>query len=482
MNSILSTHIQNQILTRPNKLNDDLIYNGKPFNHRTNYDNIKEYVDDFISGNTTNRLLLLSGLRGVGKSTILLQIYEYLLKEKHINQNNILYISGDNLKQMTNSTIMDGVTSYLEIFHNTTLDGLSDETFLLIDEAQFDENWDLTAKVIYDSTKRIFMIISGSSALKLSYNADAARRLINIPITPLNYPEHLKLKYNNFKNNITENIIELIFDGKTDKINQIETDILKAYPDLKGYSVNEWDEFLKHGGFPTSFYQKEKDIIKGLVDTTRRVITEDIKNIKGINGATQDLAFRLMYFLALQNPGEVSLGSMANTLDSNKPTITKLLDSFEKTQLIFHIPPFTSSAKRTTKPNKYYFATSSLKHALSTNLGNAVLEDKNAYMGKLLENFVASSFFNLENRSDVIYKAYYDNAKRGKKGVDFVIQRGLEKPIPIEVSYGNKDKTQIIQALSRYKSDYGIIISNSTPKIAVKDNIIYLPAKIFAFL
>ena len=150
--------------------------------------------------------------------------------------------------------------------------------------------------------------------------------------------------------------------------------------------------------------------------------------------------------------------------------------------MIFHIPPFTSSAKRTTKPNKYYIATSSLKHALSTNLGNAVLEDKNAYMGKLLENFVASSFFNLENRSDVIYKTYYDNAKRGKKGVDFVIQRGLEKPIPIEVSYGNKDKTQIMQALSRYKSDYGIIISNSTPKIAVKDNIIYLPAKIFAFL
>ena len=48
------------------------------------------------------------------------------------------------------------------------------------------------------------MIFSGSSALKLSYNPDAARRLLNIPIYPLTYSEHLKLKYGNFKNDISE--------------------------------------------------------------------------------------------------------------------------------------------------------------------------------------------------------------------------------------------------------------------------------------
>lgn len=131
---------------------------------------------------------------------------------------------------------------------------------------------------------------------------------------------------------------------------------------------------------------------------------------------------------------------MANHLDSNKMTINKLLKLLEKTQLIFHVEPFTSSAKRTTKPFKYYFATSSLKHILSMNLGNANLEAKEAYMSKLFENFVASSFFNLKNRSNVMYNTYYDS---NKKNVDFLVQRGLDTPVPIEVSCGKKIKVKL---------------------------------------
>ena len=44
-------------------------------------------------------------------------------------------------------------------------------------------------------SKNIFMIFSGSSALKLSQNPDAAIRLLNIPIYPLTYSEYLKLQY-----------------------------------------------------------------------------------------------------------------------------------------------------------------------------------------------------------------------------------------------------------------------------------------------
>ena len=83
---------------------------------------------------------------------------------------------------------------------------------------------------------------------------------------------------------------------------------------------------------------------------------------------------------------------MANHLDSNKMTINKLLELLEKTQLIFHVEPFTSSAKRTTKPFKYYFATSSLKHILSMNLGNANLEAKEAYRANYLKISLHQAF------------------------------------------------------------------------------------------
>lgn len=119
---------------------------------------------------------------------------------------------------------------------------------------------------------------------------------------------------------------------------------------------------------------------------------------------------------------------------------------------------------------------------LSLNLGNAILEDRHAYMGKLFENFVASSFFNLENKNTTIYKTYYDAGKKGAKNVDFVVQRGLDNPIPIEVSYGKKDKSQIKRAISKYKSPHGVIISNTREKTEIEDDVIYLPVQAFSFL
>ncbi|MBQ6098327.1 MAG: ATP-binding protein [Methanobrevibacter sp.] len=482
MNTTLNTYIQNQITVKPTVLDDEISYAGKRFNHRQDFDKITSYIDDFLEGKNINRFLLLPGIRDVGKSTILFQTYEYLLRQKNISPRNILYMSGDHLKQMCNATIMDGILSYTNQYHAKPPELITEPVFLLIDEAQYDPNWALTGKVIFDSAKNIFMIFSGSSALELTYNGDAARRLLSFPITPLNYPEHLRLKYGDFKNDISKQITDLIFNQKTPDTTEIYSKIARIYADFGNFDLNEWDNFLKFGGFTSGFFQTKAEICKKIIDIVNRVITTDMKNIEGLNGTTQDLAFQLLYFFALQNPGEISKGSMANHLDSNKPTVNKILDTLEKTQLIFHVSPFTSSAKRTTKPNKYYFATSSLKHVLSLNLGNATLENPNAYMGKLLENFVASSFFNLENKSDILYRTYYDGGKKGAKNVDFVVQRGMDNPIPVEVSYGKKDKSQIRRAIKKYDSPNGIIISNTTENIVKEDDIIYLPPQIFSFL
>ena len=90
----------------------------------------------------------------------------------------------------------------------------------------------------------------------------------------------------------------------------------------------------------------------------------------------------------------------------------------------------------------------------------------------------------MDNKSNISYKIYYDDSKKksSDKTVDFIVQRGLEKPIPIEVSCGDKDKSQIKRAISKYQSPHGIIISNTTPNIVRNDNIICIPPEIFAFM
>ena len=484
MNDLQKTYIRNQILTMPMKVTQEITHKNKKFNKRSDYDNIINYIDNFIVGDNLNRFLVLPGLRDVGKTTILYQVYEYLQIEKNISPQNILYFSCDRLKRTGNADIFDVVSYYCESFQNSLIETLSSPVFLLIDEAQYDQEWALNGKLIFDATKNIFMILSGSSALKLSSNPDAARRLLNIPIYPLSYSEHLKLKYKNFKNDISPSIIQMIFNGETQDSAEIERKMINIYSNFKNFNASEWKYYLQFGGFPSSFYQNTNEITKKIVDMVEKVVTTDMNIIEGMNNGTHDLAFQILNYFAFQNPGEVSKGSLSNQFDAKKPLVSKVLDILEKTQLIFHIEAFTSSVKRTTKPHEYFFATPSLKHNLALDVGNALLEDETAYFGKLLESYVASSFHDLDNKSTTSLKTYYDDSKKrsSDKNVDFIVQRGLEKPIPIEISCGDKDKSQIKRAIKKYKSPHGIIISNTTQNIVKNDNIIRIPPEIFAFM
>ena len=484
MNEMQNTYIRNQILTMPQRLNKELSYENKQFNKRSDYENIKKYIDNFLDGKNINRFLVLPGIRDVGKTTLLFQTYEHLLKEKGISPQNILYFSCDRLKKMGDVDIFEVVSSYCQTYHNSIIETVNEPVFILIDEAQYDRDWSLNGKLIFDGSQNIFMIFSGSSALKLSYNSDAARRLLTLPIYPLTYSEHLKLKYKDFENNISKPLIRMIFDGEMEKSGELERRMLNIYSNFENYDVGEWKHFLTFGGFPSSSYQNTNEIRKKLINIIDKVVTTDMSNIEGINDDTKYLAFQILNYFAFQNPGEVSKGSLSNHFNVNMTTVTKVLEILEKTQLIFHIEAFTSSVKRTTKPHEYFFATSSLKHNLSSDVGNATLEDEKAYMGKLLETYVASSFHDLDEKSDISYKTYYDDSKKksSDQNVDFIVQRGDEKPIPIEVSCGKKDKSQIQRAMRKYQSPHGVIISNTTSNIVRKDNIIYLPPEIFAFI
>ena len=112
MNDLQKTYIRNQILTMPMKVNQELSYKDEKFNRRSDYYNIIDYIDKFLKGESINRFLVLPGLRDVGKTTILFQVYEYLLKEKNINQQNILYFACDRLRRTGEADIFDVVNYY----------------------------------------------------------------------------------------------------------------------------------------------------------------------------------------------------------------------------------------------------------------------------------------------------------------------------------------------------------------------------------
>ena len=95
-------------------------------------------------------------MRRVGKTTILYQIIDHLIDEG-INPRNILYATFDNpILKLVNA---ENVLSIYE-----TMYPIEGTRYILFDEVQYTENWELWMKVIYDSRKDIRLIATGSAS------------------------------------------------------------------------------------------------------------------------------------------------------------------------------------------------------------------------------------------------------------------------------------------------------------------------------
>ena len=477
---LISNFIKNELNDVPNILNRNLSKNNEKFNARNELDELKGYANTFLNEDTSNKIVVLPGLRGVGKTTLILQLYEYLLKEKNVPPRNILYVSFDDLNDFVECNIREMVEIYLKDVFNENLRTLNEKVFIFIDESQIDKKWARTGKIIYDKSYNIFIIFTGSYALHLEQYDDLARRMRKKSITPLNYTQHLKLKYDLNSGNLSGDLRNLIFTGNIDDAVKSEFETNNLLTNCIDYTSNDWDEYVKFGAFPILFDKKtHREICEDLVEITERVITKDLSQIKEISSSNQSNAKRILRYFALQQPGELTHANLANYLKTSSANVNKILDLLEKTHLIFHCEPYGGSAKRVKKSWKYYFATPSIRHALSKKVGNPLLGSDD-YEGLLLENLVASNLFNLSDRQFSNFTIYYDANK--KTNVDFLIQQESENIIPIEVGRGKKKKYQIKHAINRYDCEYGIVVANNTKTIERKDNVIYIPPKTFSFL
>ena len=239
---LILNFLNENISNMPHVLRDNLINNDMKLNCRFEFDEIRESIDDFINGNVLNRFIVLPGIRGVGKTTLLYQAYHYLLNDKRILPEQIIYLSCDDLNNLVDCNIREIVDIYLNNQFNTNLRLLDREIFLLIDESQYDKNWVMSGKIIYDRSEKIFMVFTGSSALNLEYNADAARRMFKRVITPLNYNEHVKLKYDYSNINLGNSLVDLILNGNIEEAIKYENEVNRDLINNIEYSFNDGDE------------------------------------------------------------------------------------------------------------------------------------------------------------------------------------------------------------------------------------------------
>ena len=129
-----------KIRNAPKLSEDQITVDGKQLDCRDGYHRIEGYVDEFLNGYEDDRFIIMPGLRGLGKTTILLQIYDYLINEKKIKQNRVLYLSVDELRAYFGGRLIDVIDVFVNEIHGTSLVDLDEEVFILIDESHYDKN------------------------------------------------------------------------------------------------------------------------------------------------------------------------------------------------------------------------------------------------------------------------------------------------------------------------------------------------------
>ena len=127
-------------------------------------------------------VIALTGIRRCGKTTIMYQMIEVLLKS--FNESQILYINLDDelLKKESLETIY---TTYKQ-YKNPEL-----PSFIFLDEIQNIDEWERFIKKYYDLNEKVKFVVSGSSAslLKGEFSTLLTGRNITFTIMPLSFRE-----------------------------------------------------------------------------------------------------------------------------------------------------------------------------------------------------------------------------------------------------------------------------------------------------
>jgi len=441
------------------------------------------------------RIIIVYGLRGIGKTTILFQLYKRLRDgnffgiknpSKQVPQENILYLSIDqaflSTQPKTQSMIYDAVKHYCEQIHNKTLESLDKKLFILIDEAQFDKQWAKAAKSLFDASKNIFIVITGSSALALNIDTDTARRSIKEPLFPLSFMEYEVIKNKVFPPKGTaDKLKRLILQNDRNSIGELNDSIKKIQEEMqrKGFDLKiELNNYLTLGGFPYGIATTKEVAYRRIVDMINRIVMQDMPEVSNYETGSTPEIMRIIGAIALKPSGEISQTKLSNSLSISSAKVNSIIKALEKTHLIFTVKPhLTAKSESISKGFKYYFMSPTLLSAIK--YLNGVTMQSPEETAILWENGVGSVLHKLCFTTGTIYNLLYDARK--ETNVDFLLQNPLSGELmPIEVGL-NKDNKQINDAVGYYKSSHGVVVSDFT-EITFNEKIIKIPFWLFFYL
>ncbi len=459
--------VRNQ-LTQSETLLKTLNYDtqGRKLPHRSLYGQLKTSINNFLEHKTDLRWFAVSGLRGVGKTTLLAQLYTQTQKEA-VDK---LYVSLDRAQDLGFS-LSDILSAYEELTA-TTFEQLDTPFVLFLDEVQYQATWARTVKTLIDRTRNVFVLSTGSSALALQTNPDIDRRMALEKLYPLKFSEYIQAKLQKtLPSGLDDKIRNALFTSSEAKevYERLQQESGAVTDYWTGIDRFEIDRYLKFGSLPFTLNQSNEQLIYQQIQRlVENIINKDVSQLNTFDKPTLSKISRLLY--AIAGADVMSIGKLASTIDLDPKTVIQALDSLEKTEVILRIYPHGAHYGQVKKPSKYLF-TSSTYRAMYYNLVGSV-EHYNLYKGRLLEDMTGASLTHLLALTPGA-SITYDSAE---SGADFIVTVSprYEKVI-LEVGMGRKGFEQAINTLEKVNGKYGIVASTSELRLDADKRCVSVP-------
>jgi predicted AAA+ superfamily ATPase len=469
----VSIYLQNQLAQAENRLKAYTVdRNGKSYLKRSAALILEKYLNNFATLGKEPRWVVVPGLRGAGKTTLLAQIYT----ELNCGAACKLYISLDEAKRVLDVNLADILSVYEELL-GKVFEDLDQPIYLFVDEVQYEENWGLVLKSLYDRSKKVFIFCTGSSAVSLQTNPDVSRRVVFEKLFPMSFTEYMLLKERKFPVvGLGKNIRDALFNSSSAK--EVYSKLQKLQNGVNRYwtGVNrlEVDNYLKYGTLPFALqYNQEPLIYAQIEQTLTNILNKDIPQLSRFDHSTMARLNQVLY--AVSGSSITSLTSLSKTFAMAINTLTDVFEVFEKSELLLRIYPYGSHFGQVKKPSKYLFTSPAYRSMFFNLIGSTF--SYNNYKGQLLEDAVGLSLYRLLGLRFGA-SLTYDTAEGG---ADFIVSFE-DKKIVIEVGYGKKDFRQVDFTMQNVKGTYGLSISPSRLTYVEEKNAVSIPLSYFLLI
>ncbi len=289
-----------------------------------------------------NRMLAIRGLRGAGKTTMLLQHLKYGQPQGVKS----LYLTADHPWLYTH-TLLDTAKMWVQNGGNV----------LYIDEVHKYHNWSRELKNIYDGFPKLKVFFTASSALDIYRGeSDLSRRVLTFTLPGMSFREYLNLMRGEALGTVS---LEQILQDPTHTAAAIKKQIDTPLPLFR--------EYLAKGYLPFTRDDQGGHYLTRLLQVIDASISTDLAFIENYSSTHAVKIKKLMGVMAESAPFEPNISALAQKLQLGRDTVNNFLHHLERACLLNLVNRHTEGVAALQKPDKVYLENTNLSFALREN-------------------------------------------------------------------------------------------------------------------